>query len=295
MLILNGSMQFIRCSRYEYLIKKGSISNYSFNIKDEEKTGILEVLFEKTSFPITKENLFLHLKGKKEESDSEIKNIVNKLVEIEVLLAYNEEKYQKQPICIITEDGQLVKDVFLREKFQISIISDTELKMMENDEKKANSFLQDFEYLVLFKNHFSPSTFYMVNKLCLNYNKKLIISYLDGQEGIIIPLLNVAQVGCYNDFEILRESSFYNLLDYQVMKERLLKQENNQLTSNPLHFNMLVHQTVLLLNHFTRYSYMNYYAYSLDFERMVNTKTRLLKFPKCPTCQSDKNLVHAFI
>ncbi|PMC35470.1 hypothetical protein CJ195_18860 [Bacillus sp. UMB0899] len=303
MLNLNEGMQFIRCSRNEYLVKKGSISNYSFHIKDEEKLGILETLFERISFPIPQEQLAGELINNIGQTNEEyVLDLLEQLLEIDVLIESTAVTQTEKSICVLTdwEHVSEVKDTFEKDHYSVHILVLDESNHDEqfihiHDDKAASEKLRSYEYVILFKNHFSPGTFYQVNKLCLEQNKKLIISYLDGNEGIIIPLLNFDQVGCYNDFEILRESSFYNLLDYQVMKERLLQQDKIQHSSRPLHFHMLVNQTILLLNHYTRFSSMNYFAYSLDFERMVNTKTRLLKFPKCPSCQSDKNLVHAFI
>ncbi|WP_100332613.1 hypothetical protein [Bacillus xiapuensis] len=303
MLTLNKGMLFIRCSRYEYLVKKGSMSNYSFHLKDEDKTGILEALFEKTDFPVPQERLAEELSNKiSEPNEKYVSDLLEQLLEIEVMLECPNAQQIEKPVCIMTdlEQVSVIQDIFEKGGYsaQLLVLDDAnhnEQFISLNHNEAASEKLEPFEYVILFKNHFSPGTFYQANKLCLEQNKKLIIAYLDGSEGIIIPLLNFAQVGCYNDFEILRESSFYNLLDYQVMKERLLQQDKVQPTSHPLHFHMLVNQTALLLNQYMQFSSLNYYAYSMDFERMVNTKTRLLKFPKCPSCQSDKNLVHAFI
>lgn len=306
MLKISQTMQFIRCSRYEYLVKKGSISNYSFNLKDEEQSGILEIIFEEITFPISRDDLEAQLLMRIEDIDSNyIKSLLDQLLEVEILCELSAVTEKNMKICVITDSEKVdvIMNAFCEQSYEIQSFvfenpssESNNIKFLElQNEKNALEQLKDFEYVLVFKEHFSPSTFYKVNKLCLELNKKLIISYLDGNEGIIIPLVNFSQIGCYNDFEILRESSFYNLLDYQIMKEQLLQQDYPHKPSNNLHFNILVNQTVLLLNHYSSYTNINYYAYSLDFERMINTKSRLLKFPKCPSCQSDKNLVHAFI
>lgn len=306
MLKISQKMQFIRCSRYEYLVKKGSISNYSFNLKDEEQSGILECIFEEITFPINREDLEEQLLIRIGGIDqNHIKNLLDQLLEVEILYEVSNVIKKNMKICAIADSERvdIIMQALEEQSYEIqpftfknSPIKSNNIKLIElQNENDALEQLKEFEYVLVFKEHFSSSTFYTINKLCLELNKKLIISYLDGSEGIIIPLVNFNQIGCYNDFEILRESSFYNLLDYQVMKEQLLQKDYQPKSSNNLHFNLLVNQTVLLLNHYSSYTNINYYAYSLDFERMINTKSRLLKFPKCPSCQSDKNLVHAFI
>lgn len=302
MIKLNQTMQYIRCSKYEYLIKKGSISNYSFNLRDEEKNGILEILFEKTKYPMEKDELKSYMIENADFSESsKAEELINQLLEIEVFL---KESSQTIPnICLIVDryNTGFVGDMFLNQGYIHSVFpleneENSDSICLDWEDDKLKQILSPFDYVVLLKNNYSPSTLHKLNKICLSEKKKVVMSYLDGNEGVIVPLLNVEQTGCYNDFELLRESSFYNLLDYQVMKEKLLHGETvEDPNQNFLHFSTLVNHTLLLLNHYLTFTSMNYFAYSLDFERMVTTKTRLLKFPKCPSCQSDKNLVHAFI
>ncbi|MFA9555705.1 hypothetical protein ACERII_00145 [Evansella sp. AB-rgal1] len=305
MLALNEGMHYIRCSRYEYLVKRGSISNYSFSIKDEEKTGILDAMFEIINYPIELKDLEEQLASLSVAPNSDqMKSLIHQLLEIEVLYEISKKTKQDTSLCVIVDDhdqSQIVTSTLKNEQYYVTYYSidnksSSSLPYIDlENEKDTKEVLKNFDYILLFKRNFSPNTFHKFNKLCLDLNSKLIISYLDGNEGIIIPLVNCDQVGCYNDFEIMRESSFYNLLDYQVMKEQLLLDENGEIYVNPIHFTILVNQTCLLLEQFISYTNMNYFAYSFDFERMVNTKSRLLKFPKCPSCQGDKNLVHAFI
>lgn len=304
MLQLNKTLQYIRNSRYEYLVKRGSISNYSFHIKDDDKTGILEVLFEEVEYPISEEQLkeLLLSKGNQIELEK-IEEVLNQLKDVEILYELGYAGEEKLSLCVISgaEQINIIKKVLDNEYYAVDYYSlenltDLEIAYLDlYDEEQAGEIFAKYDFVLYFSHFFSPSTHYQLNKICLEQNTKLIIAYLDGYEGIIIPLLNFEQVGCYNDFEILRESSFYNLLDYQVMKEHLSEKDVTDQQMNRLHFNLLVNQTILLLERFSRYTSINYYAYSLDFERMVYTKTRLLKFPKCPSCQGDKNLVHPFL
>lgn len=307
MLMINDKMHFIRSSKYEYLAKVGSISNYSFQLKDEEQSGMLEILIENTEFPISKPELIELLSENTLNIDvAQIEETIERLLEIEVLYETSQISRKEIPVCIITDEKFKAA---VHENLQMQNIDVTYFVLDDggqpssqyknvidlNDEEQTKHLFAPFEYIIIFKTQFSPTTFYKLNKICLYLNKKLIISYLDGHEGVIVPLLNFNQVGCYNDFELLRESSFYNLLDYQVMKEQLIKDDKPLSSPVSLHFNSLILQTMLLFNHYTSYTNINYYAYSLDFERLEHTKSRLLKFPKCPSCQTDKNLVNAFI
>lgn len=172
------------------------------------------------------------------------------------------------------------------------LLGDREISSLE-DEQFIES-VKNSEYIVVISKLFQPNLFYKVNYISVNLNKKIIISYLDGDEGIIVPIINPSKTGCYNDFEMLRESSFHNLLDYQIMKEYKINNGNNG-HFNEFYYGMLIDYTIILLNNYSKYSYINSYAYSLDFERLVTSKVRLLKFPKCPSCQGDSNLTHPFI
>ncbi|MFZ5354005.1 MAG: hypothetical protein ACOZCL_14970 [Bacillota bacterium] len=311
MLTLNKTMHYIRCSRYEYYVKKGSISNYSFNVQDEEKTGVLEIIFEKTAYPITQDKLVGELTSKINNFGAEkAVEFIDRLKELEIIQDIHQQNNKECKLFIMTDscNTDFVKNKFSEQGFEIKMAALDSVKELGKDkalniakftDEQLIEAIKGYDIAVVLKGSFSPSLFYRLNRICLQLKKKLVISYLDGNEGVIVPLLNYNQVGCYNDFEILRESSFYNLLDYQIMKEHLINNEvgiiGSEYKFNPLHFSALTDNTLLLLNYYTKYSSINYYAYSLDFERMVNTKTRLLKFPKCPSCQGDRNLVHAFI
>lgn len=300
-------MNFIRCSRYEYFAKIGSISNYSYHLKDEEKSGILEVLFEETTFPMEKDELMDLLRVKTVNIETEqMEDLLKRMIEIEVLYELTDNTSEQISVTIITDRSRadMVATSFHELDYQVKLFTleddgeESSLKwnvFQVDNEAQASEQISEAEYVLLFKTNFSPALLYKINKLCLDLHKKLIISYLDGHEGVIIPLVNFNQVGCYNDFELLRESSFYNLLDYQIMKEQLMENDKIPDIASSLHFNALLNQTILLFDHYVKYTNINYYAYSFDFERMVNTKMKLFKFPKCPSCQGEKNLVHAFI
>ncbi|ADH60237.1 hypothetical protein Tmath_0473 [Thermoanaerobacter mathranii subsp. mathranii str. A3] len=162
-------------------------------------------------------------------------------------------------------------------------------------EEKLLDIIKQHDCVLVIQKYFNPNLFYKINRLCVDLEKKFVISYLDGDEGLIIPIMDINRAGCYNDFELLRESSFYNLLDYQIMKESYIKENNVLIASDNLYFNTLLNLTMLILDKYLKCTYINNYAYSVDFERMVITKIRLFRFPKCPSCQGDKNLTHPFI
>lgn len=303
MLAINTGLQFIRCSKYEYLIKKGSISNYSFNVRDEEKSGLLDLLFNQITYPAEEEVIYQQVEERLGDLDHDyIKSILDQLLDTEIMYEVGSLPQEQLRMSVITgiDHISMVEEKFAETNFHIATYvinpstDEADVALDMEDEQMLAQTFQDTDYILLFQDHFSPQLFHKMNAFCLNHNKKLMISYLDGNEGIIIPLVNFNQVGCYNDFEIMRESSFYNLLDYQVMKERAIEEDPISQT-NKLHLDFLLNHTILLLNQITTVTSINYYAYSLDFERLVNTKTRLLKFPKCPSCQGDKNLVHPFI
>lgn len=305
MISLNKKLSKIRCNRYQYLIKKGSMSNYSFDIVDEEKTGILNVIFEETTFPIEKEELKDNIMKKcKNLTEEKTNEFIKKLEDIELLVELSN-KIDKSNIMLITdnESSELMKKKLLKFNYNIksTINIEDDKKMFLNgreieslDDEEFINAIENSDYIMVLSKYFQPDLFYKVNYYSVKLNKKMIISYLDGDEGIIVPIMNPNKSGCYNDFEMLRESSFHNLLDYQIMKEDKIIGSNDKYY-NQFYFEMLMDYSIILLNSYDKYSYMISFAYSLDFERMVTSKIRLLKFPKCPSCQGDSNLTHPFI
>lgn len=87
MININKELYTIRCNKYQYLIKKGSMSNYSFNILDEDKTGILDLLFEKISYPIQYNMLKEIIMDKcKNITEEKVDEFINNLKDIELLI-----------------------------------------------------------------------------------------------------------------------------------------------------------------------------------------------------------------
>lgn len=291
MLELNMKFYKIRCSKYQYMIKKGSMSNYSFDMLDEDKTGILDFIFERANYPIEEESLKGQiLENCVELNKEKVDEYINNLKELEVFEEISTEKH-KIKITLITEKKSM--DIIEKKLvyFNYSIVNYIDI---EEARKDISLCTTNADYIMVFSSTFDPDLFYKINSYVIKYNKKVIISYLDGDEGIIVPIINPNKTGCYNDFEMLRESSFHNLLDYQIMKESTIIGEKNR-GYNEFYYEMLINYAVVILNNYCKYSYINCYAYSLDFERMVTSKIRLLKFPKCPSCQGDGSLTHPFI
>ncbi|MGL5972840.1 MAG: hypothetical protein ACRCZK_03920 [Oscillospiraceae bacterium] len=199
---------------------------------------------------------------------------------------YNEEIESDVTVGFCKKNDQLIL-----EKFPVSH-QDTYSQYAENLIEDA---ISNCEFVIVLTSYFSPALFYQLNAKCVEFNKMFFISYLDGNEGIIIPLRAPAKLSCYNDFELLRESSFYNLLDYQMMKEELNGENLDIPQYEQLHLEALLLNTTLLLQNFLKNTNINQYAYSYDFERMVNCKTKLMRFPNCPSCQGDTNISHPFI
>lgn len=305
MIDLNKGLGRIRCNKYQYLIKKGSMSNYSFDILDENKTGILDLLFEKVSFPI--EEMILKdtiMKECTNLTEEDMTKFIENLKEIEVFIEVLDNE-TKTNITLITdsESIEFIENKLVNFNYNIKIglkIDESKELFLHNgedvslEEEQFVENMKNSEYVLVLSKFFQPDLFYKLNYYSIKFNKKMIISYLDGDEGVIVPIINPNKTGCYNDFEMLREASFHNLLNYQMMKEDKVNSENNKYY-NKFYFNMLIDHTIVLINNYNKYSYINNYAYSLDFERMVTSKIRMLKFPKCPSCQGDLNLTHPFI
>lgn len=286
---LSKDLQFIRCTRHKYLVKKGSMSNYSFDIIDEKETGILDVLFEKTRYPIDEEsfNKIVH-----DNLGNESEELVQKLLELGVLKRTDNE-IGKRSLFIITESENYDLLTHKLCNMNYDITGFYSLEQVTDSDKTIKKEIQECEVLLVLSNTFRPDVFYEVNPYIVENETKTIISYMDGDEGIIIPLVNPQKYGCYNDFELMREASFHNLLEYQIMKEEIIK--NKPIRANSFYSEMLVDWTIVVLNSICNESHINHFAYSIDFERMHFAKTRLFRFPKCPSCQGDSNLTHPFI
>jgi len=299
MLRKNKGFMFIRCNQYQYLVKKGSMSNHSYNILDENKIGILSYLFEVTEFPLKKTDLLANIQTKLllpyEEASEYIENLINH----EILLDEDVSVGVKKA-CLFTngeisgniDDFICTKNLGLDiEKF---VLTHQDI-YSEYDADTIETALSNADVVIAMYSHFAPALFYELNSKCVELNKMLVIAYLDGNEGVIIPLSSPTKSGCYNDFEILRESSFHNLIDYQVMKESLINEDVPSPDYDSLYLELLLLNSALIIRSSLISTYINQFAYSYDFERMINAKTKLMRFPNCPSCQGDSNISHPFI
>lgn len=299
MIAKNEGLLFIRCTKHQYLIKKGSMSNYSFSVQDEDKNGLLDVLFEKTEYPIQKKELICYLSNELSITEENAREYIDRFLNLEILL--DEDRSFGNKEILLIHNSALSSEI--EKTFGVSndnlkykrIILDNPDFSSEVTDQTIEDSISASDIFVIVCSYFSPDLFYKWNQKCIELNKALVISYLDGNEGIVVPLMSPATSGCYNDFEILRESSFHNLLDYQLMKEKLIKERDPKTNYNELYAKALLINTMLIIRGCLANSKINQYAYSFDYERMVTTKTRLIRFPNCPSCQGDANISHPFI
>lgn len=289
MIQLLDDLQFFRCTKQKYLVKKGSMSNYSFDIIDERGTGVLDILFEKLKYPMDEEKFRTAIE---KFVGDEVNEFINKLLELEVLKRTDDKK-EKNSLFIITNDDNRMIFTKKLEEMDYIINGFCDLELLDTSDSNLANNIKNCDVLLVFSNTFRPDVFYTVNPYIVENGTKTLIAYMDGDEGIILPLENPAKYGCYNDFELLREASFHNLLEYQVMKEEMMKGK----PTKPVCFysSMLIDWAIVVLNSICKETHINHFSYSLDFERMHFAKSKLFRFPKCPSCQGDANLTHPFI
>lgn len=222
----------------------------------------------------------------------EATEFLQKLFELEILCR-TDNHIGKHSLLIITneQNHNLLSAKLIDTNYDIIGFYDLE-KVLVPD-KELEKQIKKCDVLLLFSNTFRPDVFYAVNPYIVANETKTVIAYMDGDEGIIVPLVNPKKLGCYNDYELLREASFHNLLEYQVMKEEIMKMKpSGKMTFQHL---MLADWVIIIMNSICHETHINHFAYSLDFERMHFAKTKLFRFPKCPSCQGDTNLTHPFI
>ncbi|EUJ21534.1 hypothetical protein [Listeria aquatica] len=168
---------------------------------------------------------------------------------------------------------------------------DNEIRVV--DLETVDYFKINEDILALFMPYYSPVVLHEIDEFCVRNNKKLFVTYVDGDEGIILPLM--ANDGlCYNDYEIMRESSLHNLLDYQVMKEHLISKKVD-MKIHAFKWEYVLISSLLILKRHLEKTLINSFAYSIDIERFIITKTKLFRFPKNSLSQSDINIKHPFI
>ncbi len=291
-------MQIIKIKDGEYLVKEGTMSNYSFELKDEKNDHLLDTIIEDSGlFPQDESSLVDKLSNINAVwSKERISETIKKLTDFN-FLNYKNADTQKVKVVVITNQIDLAKKKFGKiESVQILEYLDDDASKTE-DKAFVEHINANAELILVFSTWYNPTLFYKINQYCIQNQKSLVISYLDGNEGVLVPLINFSQTGCYNDFELLREASFHNLLDYQVAKEQIIRTDTapGKKYFDELYEDALLIRTSLLIRKIISDSFINYYAYEFDFERLVDSKIRLIKFPKCPSCQGDKNLTHPFI
>lgn len=300
MLDKNKKLLFIRCNKHQYLVKKGSMSNYSFNIFDEERDGFLDFVFERVNYPIEKGELAQLIDEKLSISDEEVNERIDELIDLDIFTERKADENEVSKACLFfnQEISEKVQSSFCEKNPQLlfdSFAISHQSVFADYENSRVELAINESKIVIVITSYFSPNLFYELNAKCIEYNKMLLIAYLDGDEGVIVPFDSPMEKGCYNDFELLRESSFHNLLDYQMMKEKLSTPELDIPQHEELFLDALLINTTLIMREVLASTKINQYGYSFDFERMVNTKTKLIRFPNCPSCQGDSNISHPFI
>lgn len=285
MISINKDLLFIRVNKYEYLIKKGTISNYSFNVVDEERIGFLPFIFEEINYPIEKKELLNQIKLNYVLNEEDLSKYIDDFLDTGILIIH-QEKINGEILIVAPE--MYIDSV----SSKFSELSNKEVRQQTVENLNFENINEEFIYTFL--PYYSPSLLHEINRYCVENEKKLFITYIDGAEGIIIPLLNIGEGSCFNDYEIMRESSLYNLLDYQIMKEHLIvKKDSPRIESIKVDYILL--SSLLIMNQYLESTTINDFAYSIDVERFIITKTKLFRFPKNPVNQSDRNIKHPFI
>ncbi|HFE9852289.1 hypothetical protein [Enterococcus faecalis] len=284
MLMLNQEILFIRVNKYEYLLKKGTISNYSFNIIDEEKLGFLTLVFEDIVYPIKEQDIETKLINELNICEEKVSDILKKLKDVEILI--DKAKEDRVSICILAPNE--IKDQISKRTKEILL---NEVRIVDINEVDYKNIVEEIVFLAI--PYYSPTILHDVDEFCVKNNKKLFVTYCDGDEGVIVPLM--ANDGlCYNDYEILRESSLYNLVDYKVMKEHLIVKKTN-MKIQPFKWEYVLMSSLLIFKQHLENVSINSFAYSIDIERFIFTKSKLFRFPKNSLSQSDVNIKHPFI
>jgi len=284
MLTLNKELLFIRVNRYEYLLKKGTISNYSFTILDEEELGFLTILFEKLTYPMAEDKIVKELKQTLGMTTEKIKDILSELKESDILIKNT--KSDIPSICVLAPNE--IKEQ-IKQRLAEVIKSDIKVK----DLQQVNYSDITEELIVLFLPYYSPTILHEVDEYCTQAGKKLFITYIDGDEGIVLPLVSNDGLS-YNDYEIMRESALYNLLDYQVMKEHLIAKKA-EMKIQDFKWEYILMSSLLIFKQHLEETMINSFVYSIDTERFIFTKSKLFRFPKNSLSQSDVNIKHPFI
>ena len=248
-----------------------------------------DAIKEKFGFDVSRA---IEIKNAKYDGGDDAEEFIRQLFELEVIEQTNKSLKTLSVFIVANEENRDLITAKLK-CLNYEIIGSCDLDKIFLLEEEVENQVCEADFLLVFSNDFRPDVFYELNSNILKNKKKTIIAYLDGEEGIILPLINIEKYGCYNDFELLRESSFHNLLEYQIMKEEIMKKK--QKSANSFESSVLADWAVIVMNSVCRKTFINCFAYSLDFERMHFTKTRLFRFPKCPSCQGDVNLTHPFI
>ena len=289
MIKLFKDLQFFRCTKSKYLVKKGSMSNYSFDIIDEKGTGVVEYIFEKEKYPVDEENFNSTVR---KYLGDESNDFIEKLIELEVLKRV-EKKVDKRTVFVITGNENKELLIGKLEEMNFESIGSYDIEKLSESNQELENGINKCDIVLVLSNTFRPDVFYALNSYIVANDKKTVIAYMDGDEGVILPLVSPKKFGCYNDFELLREATFHNLLEYQVMKEEIVK--NKVSREATIYSKMLMDWAIVIMNSICKETLINHFAYSLDFERMHFSKIKLFRFPKCPSCQGDVNLTHPFI
>lgn len=155
MIKLFKDLQFFRCTKSKYLVKKGSMSNYSFDIIDEKGTGVLEYIFEKEKYPVDEENFNSTVR---KYLGDESNDFIEKLIELEVLKRV-EKKVDKRTVFVITGNENKELLIGKLEEMNFESIGSYDIEKLSESNQELENGINKCDIVLVLSNTFRPDVF----------------------------------------------------------------------------------------------------------------------------------------
>lgn len=297
--VVNPSLQVIRSSDDEIVIKFGSRSKTSRRLKDDARRAILGDLVQAFTLPST----IADAHGSMAADPEALQEMTRSLIEQKVVVSEQDAVYSFLTVGMNVENvaDLLTKSINLVGTGKIASrlrdqLADIGLTAAVTTDVSAETF-EDADLTIVASDTPNMSLFFDANEAALVTDRPWHAVYADGAEIVVGPLFRPGYTGCFHDYDTMDESARSLRLDYLYYKSGL--QGAPMVTALPLFAADLAasYAAASIVQHASgRGSFLEGSFLRIDLERLEIIREQLLQMPRCPACiQNKPHLRHPFI
>jgi bacteriocin biosynthesis cyclodehydratase domain-containing protein len=162
--------------------------------------------------------------------------------------------------------------------------SELSIEALRQSVREADLTILAFEQPVLSVTH-------LVNRVCLELDRPWLHVAIDGNFGLVGPLVIPHQTACYNDFRTLYEASNPAAQMARRYRQHLLRRKASTFFPGlPVHVDVVAGLASLAAIHFLiqGHCFAAGRVAVVDFDRLTTDVENVLRLPRCPVCADQR-------